>query len=119
MATWKEDYLAALEARDETEKANIEIYEACTRMYAHSECHMLMNSQILILPTVLPNYHRKRQRILWLRTLLHKFLWLLASEVERSYLHHPNICGRSVRTSLGRNKTERSSRRVSIRSPKS
>ena len=30
MATWKEDYFAALEARDETEKANIEIYEACS-----------------------------------------------------------------------------------------
>jgi hypothetical protein len=30
MATWKEDYLAALEARDEAEKADIEIYEACS-----------------------------------------------------------------------------------------
>lgn len=33
MATWKEDYSAALEARDATEKANIEIYEACLRYF--------------------------------------------------------------------------------------
>jgi hypothetical protein len=30
MAPWKEDFFAALEARDEIEKANIEIYEACS-----------------------------------------------------------------------------------------
>ena len=35
MATWKEDYFAALEARDETEKANIEIYEACSTWSAN------------------------------------------------------------------------------------
>jgi len=32
MATWKDDYFAALEIRDETEKADIEIYEAYTRL---------------------------------------------------------------------------------------
>jgi hypothetical protein len=31
MATWKEDYSAALEARDTTEKANFEIYQACSQ----------------------------------------------------------------------------------------
>lgn len=29
MASWKEEYLAALIARDEVEKANLELYEAC------------------------------------------------------------------------------------------
>jgi len=32
MATWKDDYFAALEARDHTEKADFEIYEAYTRL---------------------------------------------------------------------------------------
>jgi len=32
MATWKDDYFAALEARDQTEKADVEIYEAYTRV---------------------------------------------------------------------------------------
>lgn len=29
MADWKEQYLAALEARDEVEKANIDLYNYC------------------------------------------------------------------------------------------
>jgi len=29
MPDWKEDYLTALEARDATEQAGIEMYEAC------------------------------------------------------------------------------------------
>ncbi|KAF7513105.1 hypothetical protein GJ744_011371 [Endocarpon pusillum] len=32
MASWKDEYLAALEARDEVEKAHLEFYEAYTRM---------------------------------------------------------------------------------------
>jgi hypothetical protein len=29
MASWRDEYLAALETRDETERANLEFYEAC------------------------------------------------------------------------------------------
>jgi hypothetical protein len=29
MGTWKDEYLAALEARDDVEKANLDFYEAC------------------------------------------------------------------------------------------
>ena len=32
MADWAGQYLAALKARDESEKANVELYEYCTRM---------------------------------------------------------------------------------------
>jgi chromosome segregation ATPase len=32
MATWKEQYLAALQARDEVEKANVDLYDYCTRL---------------------------------------------------------------------------------------
>jgi hypothetical protein len=29
MASWRDEYLTALATRDETEKANLEFYEAC------------------------------------------------------------------------------------------
>lgn len=32
MAHWREEYLAALAVRDHREKANIVIYDACTRL---------------------------------------------------------------------------------------
>jgi len=32
MADWKEQYLAALRARDEVEKANLDLYDYCTRL---------------------------------------------------------------------------------------
>ncbi|OQU94278.1 hypothetical protein CLAIMM_00654 [Cladophialophora immunda] len=32
MATWKEQYLAALQARDRVEKANLALYEYCTKL---------------------------------------------------------------------------------------
>ncbi|KIX08261.1 uncharacterized protein Z518_02917 [Rhinocladiella mackenziei CBS 650.93] len=32
MATWKEQYLAALQARDKVEKANLDLYDYCTKL---------------------------------------------------------------------------------------
>lgn len=70
MASWKDEYLAALEARDEVEKAHLEFYEACNRTMSISEGPTLtIRKQILEWQIALHSLPLQHHPLLHLPTL--------------------------------------------------